>query len=68
MPTLQHAGGPAGSDTYQHQGVRDGDSKTPPTGHGCAFGTRPAPAVHGARGRVGEGRGVPIPRPLTLAG
>ena len=68
MPTLQHAGGPAGSDTYQHQGVRDGDSKTPPTGHGSAIGTCPVLAVYGAWGRVGEGRGVPIPRPLALAG
>ena len=52
MPTLQHAGGPAGSDTYQHQGVCDGDSKTPPAGHGSAISTCPAPAVHGAWGRV----------------
>ena len=37
MPTLQHAGGPAGSDAYQHQGVQDRDGTTPPAGHGSAF-------------------------------
>ncbi len=55
MPTLQYAGGPAGSDAYQHEGVSGGDSETTPAGHGSAISTCPAPAVHGAWGRVGEG-------------
>ena len=45
-----------------------GDGKTPPAGNGSAISTCPAPAVHGAWGRVGEGRGVPVPWPLALAG
>ena len=32
MPMLQYAGGPAGPDTYQHEGVQDRNGKTPPAG------------------------------------
>jgi hypothetical protein len=68
VPVLRDANEPVVPDTHQHKGVPGGEGKTTPAGHGSQVSTCFATAIHGARGRIGTGQGVPIPRPSAIAG
>ncbi len=63
MPTLWDAGRPTIPGTYKHKRVPGRDGAMPPAGHGSALSACFAPAIYGAWGCAGGGRGVLVPWP-----